>query len=298
MADGYAALGFMKEMSVQVSTDKFINDVVTYAHAAMASDFDNQVANAARTNPDRLHHVYEPGHVGMQEFQLWEHRLYGRGKNRQASFEWKESVLPILNPEERHSDPNDPMSKVPEDVIENLSDRKYIFYMRAPIMEYRMRVNIAPKNAKYLFIPTFKKNWHKGKSASDSYTGNNFRFAKQNTPDWDYRNPQEPSGGEGTVGQVTAQWVAFWAGGGADATWSDKVKRVVETDLGSAENAMPKRTRRRSSNITIAAFADNDAAYEAGSNLARAFIRGKAKSYAQAAKYIQKKGLFGGMEEY
>ena len=290
-------MGFIKTMSTEMSSDMYLSDVISYAHAAMADNFDEQTAMIARNNPDRLHHVYEPSHTGERDFQLWEHRLYGRGKSRQASFEWKESVLPIEKPRERHNDPNDPMSKVPMDVIDKLSDQDYIFFMRAPIMEYRMRVNITPKNAKYLFIPTFQGQARRG-NANDTWQKQvNYRFDKQNLPDWDYRNPQEPSGGDGTVGQFTAQWVGFWAGGGADATWNDNVKRVIEKDTALADAEISKaartRTRKRRGTAALSVFADNDAAFEAGANLARAFVHGKAKSYTQAAKYIRKRGLFG-----
>lgn len=302
LEDGYAALGFINEMTTQISTDYFLNDVIEYAHANMAQDFDYQVNAVAMSNPEKFNHVYETGQIGNEEMKLWEHTLYGRGKRRQASFEWKEATLPIESPRERARNPKDPMSKVPSDVIDKLSDRNYVFRLKAPIMEYRMRVNVTPKYAKFLFIPTFALNYRRGNKNEGWLKPSNFRFEKHNIPDWSYSNPQEPSGSDGTVGQFTEQWVSYWGGGGADDTWRTNVQKVIEKNMGEAEIAMPssarRRTRKRVSTASITAFASNDAAFEAGANLARAFIRGKAKSYADAAKYIKKKGFFGGDMEF
>jgi hypothetical protein len=286
-----------------VRTDRYIGSVIEYAHSAMADDFDTTMMTISAANPDRFHHVYEPGHVGIKQFQLWDHTILGRGKKRQASWNWRPSVLPILSPQERHNDPEDPMSQVSEEDIAKLNDREYIFYQRAPIMEYRLRVNITPVNAKFLFIPTFKTNYHKG-AKGEGYKAAHYRFAKHNVPNWDFRNPQEPSGGEGTVGQFTAQWVAYWNGGGADAAWDMHVRETIEKGLGASEAEMAKATRfggrmrRRSKTFSIATFNDSAAAFESGANLARAFIKGQAASYSKASKWIDEHGLFGNEAEF
>jgi hypothetical protein len=264
-----------------------------------------QMAGIAANKPWAFQHVYEPNHVGEPGFELWTNKLYGRGEKRQASFEWKVSKLPILKPEERLANPEDPISLVRDEISEEawqkLNDEDYVFRMRAPIMEYGLTTVITPRpGTKALFIPTFATNWHMTgsvKQGNKRSVAHNFRFEKTNVPDWDYKNPQEPSVRGTTVGQFTAQWVAFWAGGGADAAWSGHVKRGIEgglDDWGKAMGKKVKGTRTRRGTAKVFAFNENRAAEEAGRNLAKAYITGKARSYAQASKYIDKYGVYGG----
>lgn len=287
-------------MGREINTDQYLADVIEYSYALINKEFNSVMTALAASNPDRFKHVYEPGKTGIEQYKLWNMKLYGRGRKREASFEWIPSVMPILTPRQRAMDPNDPMSKVPNEVIEKLSDRRYVFRMQAPIMEYRMKVAITPVNSDFLFIPTMNSRRHR--TSGGSYETRNYRFEKYNMPDWDYRNPQDPSGSESTVGQFTSAWVAFWNGGGAEQVWDSEIAPGIEkglaTGAGSQINNAAKMVRRRSASIEFSTFNDNYAAFESGANLARAFIRGKARSYRQAAKWIDKNGFFGGEREY
>lgn len=306
---GFAATGFIKEMTMQMESSYFINDVIEYAHSQMASGFDDYMTILSQSNENRYHHVYEPGMVGFQEAQLWEHRLYDTGKTRQVSWEWQLSRLPILKPEDRAMNPDDPMSEVDPDVIEKLSDEDYIFYMRAPMMEYGLRANIVPTNAKFLFIPTYAVQYFRNRKSGTS-TETNFKMAKHNVPDFSYRNPQEPSaagGGEaqdGTVGQFTAAWVGYWTQGPADEVFKTQVQPMLEKSMEDAEEWIGKAARQikggktRKISASLITFADNEQAEETGRNLALAFVKGKARSYRQAAKHVDKYGYFGGEQGY
>jgi len=310
MDEGYAALGFMSGMSAGISSDYYVSSVIDYAYAQMSEEFQQDTAIQALNHPDRFQHVYEPRHIGQRGFELWEPRLYGRGKNRQASFEWVDSKIPILTPEERADDPSDPMSKAAKDVSEKvwetLNSKEYIFRMRAPIMEYGLSTNITPRpGTKFLFIPTFALNHHKSggtRKNNVKYTSVHYRFESVNHPDFSYRNPQEPSGQGATIGQFSAQWVGFWDGGGANAVWQNSVSKAINGGIEEAAakmgTAVKKVKRSRKSSATIFTFNDAYAAEESGRNLALAFMKGKARSYASAAKYIERKGYFGGETGY
>ena len=296
--EGYAATGFAYEMTKQIDTPAYMTDLIHFTHAVMAKEFDEVAAAAALSNVN-LTHVYEPGHEGNPDFQLWEHRLYGRGAQQQASFEWLPSHLPILKPEERAQDESDPMSKVDDDIVSELSTEDYVFVMRAPMMEYGLKANILPKNAKFLFIPTFDGGrWYRNKKEGTSRFGA-YRLEKQNIPDFNYRNPQDPSGDDGTVGNFTSVWVAYWAGGGADDVWNTQVKPMVEAGFDEAEHFMGRAVRTvkagksRKATVRLSTFNSSEAAMEAGRNLAIAFIKGQAMSYRQASKHIGKHGYFG-----
>lgn len=308
LADGYYATGFAKGLSEGFSSKYYLTSVVEYAFAMMGSDFKAQMAAVAQTKPWAFQHVYEPGHVGEPGFELWTNKLYGRGEKRQASFQWEISKLPILKPEERlHNpdNPNDPINKAYEEMSDEawdkLNDEDYVFRMRAPIMEYGLMTVITPRpGTKALFIPTDRPTYHwsgSKKKGTQTATAKHFRFDKANVPDWDYKNPQDPSGAGTTVGQFTKQWVAYWAGGGSDATFQNHVRRGIEgglDDWGREFGKKVKGNRTRRQTAKMHTFKSAKAAEESGRNLAAGYIRGKARTFAQASKYIDKYGVYGG----
>jgi hypothetical protein len=272
LTDGYKALGFIQGFQATASTDRFITSVVEYAHNDMAKEFDREMDNAAASNSDAYSHVYEWRMTGLPQGRLWAHTLTGRGVNRQASWEWKPSKAPILTPQERKSgagSSNDPIKNVPAEELARLSKRKYYFTWKAPMMEYGLPVTIVPVNAKALWIPVV--NSKKG-----------FIFAKMSQNQMPNTN----------AGRFTAYWTQWWTGGGAASVWQGSIKNIIEKDLGRAEREMRK-GRKRNKTFTMSTFASNDAAYEAGRNYAEAYILGKAKSYKQASRYVDKNGKFG-----
>jgi len=309
LEEGYAANGYIYGFSREVSTRYYLNDVISYTHAHMASSFNEHLIGLATANPENYHHLYEPGHVGEPGFELYRHIMFGKGDKREATWEWVASKIPILTPEERKRQNRwDVMRKVPDDAIEKLENsntRNYYFVWRAPIMEYRMKVNIQPVNAKMLFIPLKNAKGLKG-SKQNKLGKQNFTFAHQNMPDWDYSNPQDasgPVGGRGkggTVNRFTSAWVGFWNSGLADEAWETKVLPVITRDNQQMEADMYLRTktRRSGAKVSFKTFNSQKAAFEAASNHARAFVRGKSASYAKAAKYIERQGFFGGEREY
>lgn len=277
MADGYKALGFVQGMSEELSTDRFIGPVIEFAHSRMAESFDDEIDSAAGAGTDSLQHVYEWRMLGLPQGRLWRHTLTGRGENRQASWKWVASKAPILTPSERKAegDPSDPINNVSDEALARLSDRKYIFYWKAPIVEYGLSVNIRPVYAKALFVPT------------DS-NARGYYFSKGTSNQFQ----------EGGQGKFTAFWTTWWANG-ASALWSAEIKRTIEKDLGRSRTELAKVTgRRRKKSFGINAMSDNFAAYEAGRNMAEAYIKGKAKSYKQAAKYVDRYGQFGDEVNY
>lgn len=310
MEEGYAANGYMYGFSKEVSTAYYMDDVITFTHSMMAQSFDQHMLGLAEANPANYHHLYEPGHIADPGFELWRHEIFNKGKKREATWEWLPSKLPILKPMERKQQNKwDVMRKVPTDVIqdklEQSNNNDYIFVWRAPIMEYRMRVQIEPKNTKMLFIPLKNATGLRG-SKQNKLGKQNFTFAFENMPDWDYANPQDASGtvggnGKGgTVNRFTSAWVAFWNGGMADEVWESRVEPFISRGIREVEADMTMRTktRRRVGTVSFATFNSQKAAFEKGANHARAFVRGQAASYRKAARYIEKKGFFGGEREY
>jgi hypothetical protein len=278
LVDGYKVAGFVTGLATEVHTSRYIGPVVEYAHDRMARAFDLEIDNVARGNEASLGHVYEWRMLGLPEGRLWRHTLTGRGENRQASWSWQQSTMPILTPQERKDadNPDDPISEVDDEDIKELSDRQYVFHWKAPVIEYGLTVNIVAVNAKALFIPSFGAE-------------NGFYFAKSS------HNQMKSKG----TGKFTAFWTNWWANGAAKV-WDIEVKRTIERDLGQSKRELAKTTAGRASSKTfsINTIANNEKAFEAGRNYAEAYVKGKAKSYAQAAKYIDRYGKYGDEVNY
>lgn len=289
---GYAAAGFITGMTTEISTNRYIGNVLKYAHGEMAKAFDTETDMKAISAPRFLHHVYEWRMIGLPEGRLWRHQLRGQGSTREATFAWKASKAPILTPQERQSDPlgtNDPISEVDLSELPRLGKRNYVFYWKAPMMEYNLAARVRPRYARRLFIPTW--------SVPDKM----YRFGMETMQDFRYANPQDSSGGPGTVGMFTAQWTQWW-NTVAPKMWDMEVQRTIERDLGIVGNEIGKVGRTRKKTFGLAVFnptagkgadSSNFAAFEAGRNLAEARIKKQGESYAQASRYVDQQGVYG-----
>jgi hypothetical protein len=284
---GYEALGFVDGMATEIKTNRYLGSVITMAHSLMAESFDETMDNIAMTNKASYNHVYEWRMIGKPEGRLWKHTMIGRGTTREATFEWQASSAPILTPEERQSDPlgtNDPITEIDPDVLGKLKKRTYFFYWKAPMMEYGLSARVRPKYARRLFIPTW--------ASPDT----NYRYGMETFQDFSKANPQDGSGGQGTVGMFTAAWLNWW-NEAAPKMWDSKVKTVVENDLGVIGREINRSKRAKKASFGLKTFGGKKdyrfAAFEEGRNRAEALVRGKARSYARQSKYIANNGKFG-----
>lgn len=239
-------LGAIEGMTATVKTSQFTGPMLKRIHSDLTAEFDEVADTVAATTPANFHHVYEWRMVGVPQGRLWKHRLVGHGNNRVADFNWKASRAPILTPKERASNPNDPMSLISDEDIKRLSGRKYVFYWKAPVMEYNLRVNIVAKNSpkKLLFIPTW----------SATSKGKNFRFAPS-------VNVSVPGGGD-TTGMFSGLWATWWRGQAPQA-FDRKIKKEIEKEIGgSVLSSIRKRKK------TVGLTASNAGAFNYGMNRA------------------------------
>lgn len=235
-------LGAIQGMTATIKTSQFTGPMLKRIHSDLAAEFDEVADTVAAATPANFHHVYEWRMIGVPQGRLWKHRLVGHGNNRVADFQWKASRAPILTPQERASNPNDPMSLISDEDIKRLSNRKYVFHWKAPVMEYNLRVNIIAKNSpkKLLFIPTWSSN-SKGK---------NFRFAPS-------ANVTVPGGGD-TTGMFSGLWATWWQGQAPQA-FDRRVKKEIEKDI--SESILSSIRRRKK---TVSLTASTGAAFNAG----------------------------------
>jgi hypothetical protein len=290
LRDGYAALGYVKGMVAEINTDRYIGPVISYTHAKLANVFDEHMDVISVTNASAYSHVYEWRRLGMPNGHLWSHKISGggttaAGRVREATFEWKPSVRPILTPEERMADDNDPISKVDPQIIAKLKKRSYIFKSKAPIMEYGLRAVVRPTNAKWLFVPTESRL-----NGPEKFKG--FYLAKQTVQNFAYRNPQDSSGGAGSQGRFTAAWVEWW-NTEAPALWDSEISKTIEQGLGRSETELNRvsHSHARTKVMGIGVFNSEAKAFESGQKLAKAYIYRNAQSYAAAARDMWKNGV-------
>lgn len=255
LTDAFAAMGALTGITQTLKSQQYLGEIIKFTHNEMAREFDNQLHLKAGMMRKRFHHVYEWGMVGVPEGKLWQHNLSGRGSERVAGFTFLPSKKPILSPEERATNPDDPMSNVPPVERAKLSKRRYVYHWKAPLMEYRMNVTIAPKNGKFLFIPTFRND-----KGFIFYPGSVTMRA----------------GSEQTAGAFTADWVSFMSGPGQQIA-GERVRQSVETETQQAADKWTKRPKNKS--FIIKAAASNEAAFQAGRNMAKEFLMRRAEEH-------------------
>lgn len=226
------ATGAINGMAKSVSTKMYLADVVKYAHTRMSERFDDFVDMAYLNSHSTLHHVYE-WRLNPKDPQakLWKHVLVGHGANRHATWDWRASKMPILTPEERASDENDPMSTLSAEDVDSFSDRKYIFYWKAPVMEGSFPVTIRPVNVKRLMFPN---------------TDGSGELA------WATSVRVENPGGRQTTGAFTTLWTTWW---------NTEAPRVFEETLApeferDAAESTRLQSRKRRGTVGITTVAD------------------------------------------
>ena len=260
---GYA-LGIIKGTATAVKTNRYLGDVIEFVHGQLSTDFDQWMDAQYMVAHKRYHHVYDWGaqnQSDLTDLRLWGHKLIGNGGQRNATWFWKASKNPVPDPIERHANPDDPLSLVPIEELEKLSKRTYYFYWKAPVMEYNLPVNIEPKYATMLFIPTGDPN-------------NPFVFSTGT-------RATNVGGGE-TTGAFTSAWVAYW-GGPAQSTFSEKLEPILSNDITSVQAGIRTGKRVRSGTVGLTTTTSFNAAMDAGERWAEQHIYKKGTSYKRRA---------------
>lgn len=266
--DGLFALGFAQGMMQEVRTDRHIASILKYSHSVLAQEFDQYLDMLAINTPFKFSHMYDGTKPGNPATRLWSHSLRGRGKTQEGTFNFRQSVMPMLTAAQRQNISGDPMSKVSNEDINMLAERgnkPYIFYNKAMVIEYGLTVHISPITAKALFIPT-------GNSSKS------FVFKQSVTT---------TAGSPAQHGAFISAWAGWW-GTTAERKWGDTVRLVVEKDLGRTANEMTSRKRAKSVGMSVAS--NPEAAFKAGRDLAIARVKAGADSLAKARSYTRRYG--------
>lgn len=255
VSEGAALAGFLKQLSIKIGTTRHIGPVLKYAHGMMSDEFTQYMSVVSVAQPSRFHHVYEWGQIGDPTAKLWDDRLIGGGNNRTATFTWKASrqVVPVR-----------------DDFREKGVKQIHVFVWKAPIMEYGKNITITPKRGKFLAYFT-------GPTIPDT------KYKMQIT-----QNPIKVTdpGGALTKGSFTAEYVSWWSGTGAQGVFENRVRRVLEEDLGRMpiESVTRQFRKPNAKIITMQTIASPEAAERAGKAAADRYLNSRSRNYIEAAK--------------
>ncbi len=255
ISEASALSGFLKELSTKIGTSRHIGPVLKYTHSLMSDEFTEYMSVVSAAQPSRLHHVYEWGQVGDPTAKLWEDKLIGGGNNRTATFTWKASkqIVPVR-----------------DDFREKGVKAIHVFVWKAPVMEYGKDIVIRPKRGKFIAYftgPTDPETKYKMQVTSNPIT------------------VTDP-GGKLTKGSFTREYVSWWSGAGAQAVFENKIRRVLEEDLGKMPIELVTKKFRRSSakTFTMQTIVSADAAERAGKEAANRYLNSRSNNYIEAAR--------------
>jgi hypothetical protein len=259
-SEGQALVGFLATMSTEIRTPLHIGPVLRYAHAALARDFVEYMSSLAPTQSSRFHHVYEWGEIGVPSARLWRDVLKGHGAERMATFEWKASKKTV---------------PVREDFAEKGVRQVHVFTWKAPVMEFDTNITITPKRGKWLAFfsgPTTPPEKYGMGVTNTSLT---------------VENP----GGAAVKGSFTREYVEWWGGSGAQASFNSYLNGILANDLDAqiTENigGLVTGVRSRNKSASITTISSASAAQAAGAAAARKFLAQRDIDYTKRADSLE-----------
>lgn len=218
--------GSFQGISEEMASPNYMQALIRDAHDAAADAFDVAAAATARANHS-ISHVYEYGNPGITPgpanfndptspaARLYEHVITGRGNTQNIGFVFRPAREP--NPQ-----PTAASTGVSSIYLQKLSDREYIFYNRAYVMETGQEVEIHPKNGNFLFVPFY------GQAPLDDKNNKGFMLwnATRNGPI--VTNP-----GRKTQGNFSQFWMLWWQADG-EALMRAKMTEAINYDVAIA----------------------------------------------------------------
>lgn len=260
----FGAMGYIAGITGQVKSSAYLDSVMKYTHATLATFFDDWLDAMARMSPREFQHVYEwPQHfrayeqsVGNPTERLWTHVYAGQsGGNGTATFRFLPSKTFV---------PVDPQLLMPNPRTGRVvKEHVHIFELKAQAMEYGINVTLVPKLAKYLAFPSgnVRPNFSKGPI-------------------------KLTVGGNTTKGKFTSAYLAWWTSQ-AQQHFDKDIRPYLESDLASQtelDKAIRLGGKATTKNISMGAAASRNAAtFNEAQTIARAKMKANQTKYINAA---------------
>lgn len=224
-------VGALMGMGDGLEEDTYMEALIGEAHEHTANAFD--IAAVATASAGAISHVFEYGVVGVTPGQvrfadptspdarLYQHVLTGHGGNQDVGYIFR----PARN---RNPHPTTASTGVPSKYLAKLSQRKYIFWNKAFVMETGQTVEIKSNRGEkgLLFVPTPGNNSPKG-------------FVMYPTR---MKGPIFNTPGRAVQGNFTAFWQSWWAQAGSKIMEME-MRKMVEYDIKRAQMQADRRAK-------------------------------------------------------
>lgn len=237
-------IGTVKGAAKVLDDNKFMDLLITRAHAKAAIQFDGDAA-AYATATGTLGHMYEWGTAGINTgrttrrmdplssgAKLWRHQLTGFGSTKEASFNFQPSVVPIPTPTVK-------ATGVPRATLQLLKGGPYIFAAKASIMESGTTVTIRPRGNNMLFLPFGPDGPRNPKYAGKTYI-------------W-VKGPIYSQPGKTYAGNFSKFWLTWWNMEG-DRIMSESVEESVDVKMRTLVDAAGRKMGTRPTKMSTAKF--------------------------------------------
>lgn len=227
-------IGALQGIGLGLDEDKYMQGLIQQAHGHAASAFN--AAAAATASTGTMTHVYEFGTQGItrglpryadpmaEDARLWIHTLIGHGGNQDIAYTFR----PAVN---RNPAPTTAYTGVPSKYLRKLSQRKYVFWNKAFMMETGKPVTIKPRHGDFLFVP------FNGEQSRDGVNDRGFVM-------WDAskKGAIVSRPGQSTKGQFTSFWLKWWSSAGSDMMQAE-MSKYVTMDIDKAMVEVAKRAQ-------------------------------------------------------
>lgn len=242
-------LGAMEGVVTELETSRNIRTVAKGVQQRLIYYFDMELSATAASagrmpnnqgalrNP--YEHVFEPGYVGVNQpwAKLWVHMSSGVGRDRISSFMFRDSKLPLEAPTVENTG-------LPDEVVEKLKPKMYVFEKRARIEEAGLDTVLRP-NPKY--TPVSKKLVVPGTTPRGYYFTEVYTYKRSRSP---------------MRGQFVSFWTMWW-GTRAKAIYEGKIlpnldEKIYRAALKAGKAAT--RTRKGTKAFSVQADASKEAA--------------------------------------
>ncbi len=237
-------IGTVKGATKVLNDDKFMDLLLTRAHAEASVQFDGDAAAYAAAT-GTLGHMYEWGTAGIntgrttrrmdplsEGAKLWRHSLTGTGTVKEAGFTFQPSVVPIPKPTVK-------ATGVPRATLQMLRGGPYVFAAKAAIMESGTTVTIKPRGDNMLFLPFGPDGPRNPKYAGKTYI-------------W-VKGPIYSQPGKTYAGNFSKFWLAWWNSEG-ERVMTESVENKVNMKMQTMLDSAGRRMGNRPTKITQRSF--------------------------------------------
>jgi hypothetical protein len=225
-------VGALKGISEGFDEPSYLEGLIKEAHGDAASMFDIAAASAGAAGP--LRHVFEFGTTGVTKgpakfhdptdsaARLWVHQMQGIGGRQNIMYTFR----PALN---RNPKPTTQETGVANVYLRKLSQRKYIFWNKAFVMETGQPVEIKSRQQHgMLFVPFNNKQANNPLNRKGFVMWNTHKLG-----------PLVVTPGQNTKGNFTTFWMNWWGVQGQNVM-EESMRRNVTMDIERAEVAIEK----------------------------------------------------------